>query len=286
MRVKEIEKDGIFRNQFPVDRKFMPTEYFYISCDNYDANIVSSFNAGIHTLGSMINCPDARVQTPMSMLQDNNYQPTAPQQIMHHSDRQIKLPAQEQRDYFPSLQRNNLSFDLQTTDFVYNDHCSLTIKQINEKAFSLVCLKQLTDDLNSKTKPSMKIMIRDLLEKPEITAKVFHLRFIEDNPATKRCVRRFLDELKTNICDRYNILSIVISADGKIFDLLVDILSENDEYNWVLPYLGEMHLIQAYMRCIMKKYGGFCLRGICQQAGYRGAKLIKVELQIILYIFW
>ena len=225
----------------------------------------------------MINCPDSRVKTPLSMLKDNNYQPSAPPQIVHHSDRQIKVPTQEPKDYIPSLQRNNMIFDLNTTDFVYNDNCRLTIKQVNEKTFSLVCLKQFTDDVNNETKPSMKIMIRDLLEKPEITAKVFHLRFIEDNPATKRCVRRFLDELKTNICDRYNILSIVVSADGKIFDLLVDILSESDEYKWVLPYLGEMHLIQAFMKCIMKKYGGFYLRGICQQAGYRGAKLMKVK---------
>lgn len=77
--------------------------------------------------------------------------------------------------------------------------------------------------------------------------------------------------------DKKHITKIVIAADGKIYDLLIKLMSEfGDLYNFVCPVLGEFHMASSYMRCIFRKNSGLFLESLAQAVGFHGATLIKL----------
>ena len=105
-------------------------------------------------------------------------------------DKQCRVPVYERKEYLPGdnvdKTLKNLVIDL--SDFTISEECDLKIKNFNNQTFSMICAK---DHICSK-KQMLKILMREIGQKPKSKTTAFHLRMIMDDPSCIFTVRRFL----------------------------------------------------------------------------------------------
>ena len=62
---------------------------------------------------------------------------------------------------------------------------------------------------------------------------------IYDDPSNINTIRQLLEELKVNYLEKFNLEKVIIGADGKIYDMLVNLIGNyGNQYKFVLPMLG------------------------------------------------
>ncbi|XP_071951903.1 uncharacterized protein [Antedon mediterranea] len=70
---------------------------------------------------------------------------------------------------------------------------------------------------------------------------------------------------------------LVVVGDGKTYDILMNLKREyGTDLDWMLPYIGDWHLLKNCQGPIMKVYLDAGLKDLLLKGGYRGAKLTSV----------
>ncbi|XP_071949801.1 uncharacterized protein [Antedon mediterranea] len=70
---------------------------------------------------------------------------------------------------------------------------------------------------------------------------------------------------------------LVVAGDAKTYDILMNLKREyGTDLNWMLPYIGDWHLLKNCQAPIMKVYLDAGLKDLLLAGGYRGAKLASV----------
>ena len=244
LRTAIIKKNCNIDERFPFPISFDPETFHILSIDNYDQNFPSGDREAFHSLGTMLNIPKPSVKTPLSMAPDIQLPlPSAPDppEIDRRRNMQISFPSIDPVEY-PSRRGNpSLILDTKLEDMIISEECELKVKEHNEKTMMLVCAKEHC----CESKPSLKMVVKDLGAKPQEKSLFFHLRMLHEDPSTLTTVRHLLDELKDQYIDRYGIKRVIVAGDGKLFDHLVTLFtSYGDRYKNFLPYLGRL-LLQA-----------------------------------------
>ena len=175
----------------------------------------------------------------------------------------------------PSDSKSPLQLSVTENHFMLNQECELKMKVVNNTFLSFVCQKNQNQQVHDCTQKSIQVMYRDSLETPNSSSISFHLRMIHDDPSHIFTIRRLLDELAEHYLAKFKVSHVCISADGKIYDLLIKLM-EDFGYKFVLPMLGEFHLNAAYVRTIYRRHGGFFLQSLARKCGYSGATLTRI----------
>ena len=167
-------------------------------------------------MGSLLSIINPTVETPKSMYDGHENQiPSAPvdpteptpstvsdptpsgssqQPVQPHAQssstqrRQITVPPSENIEYIPAPQ-GQLLFDIEKSTFFLSPECELKVQQTNDLALALCCVRQ---HANCTTNPSLRVMLRDLGEKPTEKSLYFHLRLLHDDPSILPTVRKLL----------------------------------------------------------------------------------------------
>ena len=258
LRTAIIQKNCNIEDRFPFPISFDPEIFHILTIDNYDQNFPSGPREAFHSLGTMLNVPKPSIKTPSSMTIDTfPIQPTAP----HHSvddqrtirPTQITVPRIDPVEYPSRKGKPSLILDTQLEDLLISEECELKIQKHNEMTMMLVCVKEHC----CESKPSLKMILKDMGVKPEEKSLFFHLRMLHEvsltfceyfficqtlsvqDPSSLTTVRHLLDELKEHYIEKYGIKKVIVAADGKLFDHLVTLFtSYGDKYKNFLPYLG------------------------------------------------
>ena len=276
LRTKMIEQEVCLEEKMPFPLFFRPHTFFYLTIDNYDANMPHGAHGSIHTLGSLLNVPRCDIKLPDSMKHPGEeVLPSAPLPEKRDRRGQIQFPQTEEQEFLP-VSRGNLIYDIEDSDFFLSKDCKLKIRQLNETTLGMCCAKNFSKESHA-CKPTLRVIMKGMGIKPQQKAIVCHLRMILDDPSSLRCIQTFLETIKESLLEKYNLKKCLIAADGKIYDLLVNLISScGSEYRWVIPYLGEFHTIMCYLGCLSRKYGGFFLQSTAENIGIHGATLIKL----------
>ena len=191
-----------------------------------------------HSMGTMLNVPKPSVRTPASMAPSSvpHSGPSAPGIESGVRSRQITVPRLDPVEYAPSRRKPNLILDTKREDFIISNDCEIKVKNHNEMTMILSCVKEHYCD----SKPSLKMFLKDLGDKPTENSLFFHLRMLHEDPSSLTTVRHLLDELQEHYIEKFKIEKIIVAADGKLFDhLLTLFISHGDKYRHFLPYLGK-----------------------------------------------
>lgn len=95
------------------------------------------------------------------------------------------------------------------------------------------------------------------------------------NADTKEAVITSLATLHKELKVGENIKHLVVVTDAKIFPYVHDIKKEHpDDFKWLIPYLGDFHILLNYQKVIMKVYWD---AGLKQLATASGATLSSLQ---------
>ena len=62
---------------------------------------------------------------------------------------------------------------------------------------------------------------------------------IYNDPSNINTIRQLLEELKVNYLEKFKLEKVIIGADGKIYEMLVDLIANYGvQFKFVLPMLG------------------------------------------------
>ena len=150
----------------------------------------------------------------------------------------------------PGTSNDGPFLQVDSSKFTITERCKRLIHINNTQILSLMFLKEFAKENDISEKPSLKELTKRLGVVPTDKATVYHLNMIWDDPSSKRCILNFLENVKSELLEKYNLEKIVISCDGKIFDLLVKVISEyGNQYRFCIPYLGNYP--KSYMFCLL-----------------------------------
>ena len=103
--------------------------------------------------------------------------------------RQVRVPKVDTLEYLPSNEKKPLYLSLHNSDFFLNRECQIQINDINDTTLTLCCLR---DHKCEKQKKSLKVMFREIGNKPKEPAIFFHLRMLHMDPSHINTIRQFL----------------------------------------------------------------------------------------------
>ena len=103
--------------------------------------------------------------------------------------RQVEYTPSEKLDYMPSSGKKPLYLNLKKSDFYLNSDCELKISDINDTTLTLCCLR---DHKCEEQKKSLKVLFRELGNKPKQPAIFFHLKMLHLDPSHLNTIRQFL----------------------------------------------------------------------------------------------
>ena len=277
-------------------------QFGFVTGDNFDMSFQHSnirdeggHAKSLHLLGTMMTFPNPNVRYPRTLFEDGN--PLKPQKqstdITHkevqQKDRKVKQrslklepivvpeyprpgPAEKQRseEIWKLHEINESAFSITSS-------CQLKLKEVDAKLFTLCCQRLNHRESNCcGITPSLKVSLKSQgFNSPIATTCYFTM--LNSPPDAKKTVKVWLDFLKSSIVTKYGLTKLVVVGDGKTFGIITDIIIHDypELYSWVLPYLGEFHRNEVYMRVINKLYDGAGLETLAM-ATYGGTTLSAV----------
>ena len=278
-----------------------PRLFFAVSADNTDINFVHStirdengLARSYHALGSMLSIPSpnlfqARAQEsaddnePNLDLPEDDNEPNLdlPKKLSKRKiAKALQLPPTQIPTYIkPIIQQSNphLPPSINVENFKVTSECDLKLKNdVENRVLTLCCMKTFHDEKSCcNVKPSLKVALKTQGYSSPV-GLTCNLSLINSPPDAVKTLKVWLDFLKKEVVDRYNLDKLLVVGDGKTFGNLLTIINDYPiDYAWVQLYLGEFHRNMVYMRCLLKNYAGAGLQQLAKET-YAGATLTKV----------
>ena len=122
-------------------------------------------------------------------LEETHPDPSSPTFEERRRPRQVEVTPTERLDYMPSSGKKPLYLNLKKSDFYLNSDCELKISDINDTTLTLCCLR---DHKCEEQKKSLKVLFREIGDKPQEPSIFFHLKMLHLDPSHLNTIRQFL----------------------------------------------------------------------------------------------
>ena len=182
----------------------------------------------------------------------------------------FSLPSEEvpSKSYFqPPLYKTFIRNQIHEEQFVVTEKEEESVAELNDSLFSYICerFNFLNDDANV-TIPGMKVKLAIEKENTNIVKSKCSYLYILDEKADcaatlKRCLGMLYDIFQVK--DKIN--HLVIAGDGATIKLLLNIKKEyGQSLDWVIPFLGDWHILKNFQEVLMKIYWDSGLKEIAK----------------------
>ena len=140
-----------------------------------------------------------------------------------------------------------------------------------------LCMHQLQKQVFSHDEQRDKSVV--LLDLHEFTilqqsphaekSKVVYLQVLDVIADRKDTVVIFLNDIYARFIEGQGMKHLLVAGDAKVYDVLQSLKFEYGvEYSWLIPMLGDWHLLKNYQIALMKPYFEAGLKELAQVSGY------------------
>ncbi|XP_072051451.1 uncharacterized protein [Amphiura filiformis] len=235
------------------------------SIDNIDKNssyaAVSSQqqNRGFH--GTSVQSVEP---LPESTLLPHAPHEEAPQLVIPRRSRSLDLLALQAYHSAPSVLTSSLSFGRTrhryqscVDDFNISHDEAKSIKLLKSQIFAYMLMKSVASNFTSECfLPGLRDFLHDQSCPNSTERSVVHFVDLVSKPAdSKETILEVLSSLKEKHGVGTIVDHLVVAGDGKTFLLLIELKREySEDLSWLLPYLGEWHLLKNVQAPLFKVY--------------------------------
>ena len=141
-------------------------------------------------------------------------------------------------------------------DFFVSPTEQAELENLKRKVFSFMVMKYTASILQpTLLLPDLRDCLRSLYP-PKTVKSNIHFTAVISKPADKKeTLLEVLGMLKEKHQVGQAVEKLVVAGDGKTYDFLIDLQRDySEELDWVLPYLGEWHLLKNAQAPIFKVY--------------------------------
>ena len=127
---------------------------------------------------------------------------------------------------------------------------------IDRKSFGYCIRKYIAEsNLNEVTLPNLLQDLEFESVSDKEKSNVNFLYVMEENADNRETIKLALNKLYNDLGVHKKINYLVVVGDGKTYDHLVQLKNEfKDDLDWLLPYIGDWHVLKNYQLVLMKIY--------------------------------
>ena len=160
-------------------------------------------------------------------------------------------------DFMPTQFKTNVQSQLSCDSFVLSEEEVESLTQVHNDMILYMCERFVSVESDQSSLPIVPgFKCKLLLDSDNVETEIskFSYMYVLDEPADSRqTLLRSLHLLYDSFKVSKDINHLVVAGDGATFKLILDIKQEyGDSMEWLIPYIGDWHLLKNYQEVIMK----------------------------------
>ena len=173
---------------------------------------------------------------------------------------------------FVNACKEKIRVDKNLSDFLPNDQETSSLNEFQEEIHTYMMQKLALDTCTTESSKTF-LNLQDYLSLTRANhterSNVLYLDVMDAKSDSKDTLMSMLQDLHQEFVIKQGHQHLVVEGDAKIYELLQSLkLEYGEEFQWLIPFPGDWHLLMNYQSALMKPYFDAGLKTLAEACGY------------------